>query len=144
MIWLWWHDVKRPRPPLQHIPSNICPYSDATSGEKCRAETPLSATHKGRLRLLTKCVRAWRKGKRTAMILRRLLIGLICGYQRILSPLLPPSCRFYPSCSEYAIQALRMYGLWFGLAKAAWRLLRCHPWSRGGVDWPTPPSRHGI
>lgn len=78
------------------------------------------------------------------MMCSTLLIKLIRGYQRLLSPLLPPSCRFYPSCSEYAIQALRFYGLWVGLAKTVWRLLRCHPLSRGGVDWPTPTGRHGI
>jgi putative membrane protein insertion efficiency factor len=67
-----------------------------------------------------------------------LLITLIRGYQRYVSPLLPPRCRFYPSCSEYAAQAIGFYGLGRGLVKAAWRLLRCHPLSRGGVDLPIP------
>lgn len=66
------------------------------------------------------------------------LITLIRGYQRYLSPLLPPRCRFYPSCSEYAVQAFRYYGLGRGSAKVLWRLLRCHPLSRGGIDLPTP------
>lgn len=70
-----------------------------------------------------------------------LCIVLIRAYQRFLSPLLPPCCRFYPSCSEYAIQALTYYGVGRGLAKAAWRLLRCHPLSAGGVDLPTPVRR---
>ena len=65
------------------------------------------------------------------------LIWLVRGYQRVLSPVLPACCRFYPSCSEYAILALDSYGLWRGLVKATWRLLRCHPLSRGGVDFPT-------
>jgi putative membrane protein insertion efficiency factor len=65
-----------------------------------------------------------------------ILIALIRGYQWVVSPLLPPACRFYPSCSEYAIQAIGYYGPLRGLAKAAWRLLRCHPLSRGGVDLP--------
>ena len=68
------------------------------------------------------------------------LIWLVRGYQRFISPALPACCRFYPSCSEYAILALGSYGVWRGLAKAVWRLLRCHPLSRGGVDFPTSAS----
>jgi putative membrane protein insertion efficiency factor len=64
------------------------------------------------------------------------LITLIRGYQWLVSPLLPPACRFYPSCSEYAVQAIRYYGPVRGLIKATWRLLRCNPLSRGGVDLP--------
>jgi putative membrane protein insertion efficiency factor len=69
-----------------------------------------------------------------------ILIAVIRGYQLLVSPLLPPACRFYPSCSAYAIQAIRFYGPVRGLGKAAWRLLRCHPLSRGGVDLPIPPG----
>ena len=47
-----------------------------------------------------------------------------------------PTCKFHPNCSEYAAAALRKHGLVRGSAKAAWRLLRCHPWSNGGVDYP--------
>ena len=65
-----------------------------------------------------------------------LLIALVRGYQGLVSPFLPPTCRFYPSCSEYAIQAIRYYGPMQGLIKATWRLLRCHPLSHGGVDLP--------
>ena len=72
------------------------------------------------------------------------LIVLIRLYQKALSPLFPPSCRFYPSCSEYAVQALRAYGLWRGLLKVVWRVLRCQPLSRGGVDFPTPGGRRVI
>lgn len=72
------------------------------------------------------------------------LIVLIRLYQKALSPLFPPSCRFYPSCSEYAVQALRAYGLWRGLLKGVWRVLRCQPLSRGGVDFPTPGGRRVI
>lgn len=67
-----------------------------------------------------------------------LLIALIRGYQRFVSPLLPPACRFYPSCSEYAVQAIGFYGPLRGLVRAAWRLLRCNPLSRGGLDFPVP------
>jgi len=58
-------------------------------------------------------------------------------YQLLVSPLLPANtCKFHPSCSEYAVLAIRKHGVVVGLGKAAWRLLRCHPWSAGGVDYP--------
>jgi putative membrane protein insertion efficiency factor len=72
------------------------------------------------------------------MICTWALIRLLRGYQRFVSPLLLPRCRFYPTCSEYALQAIAFYGPVRGLGKALWRLLRCHPLSRGGVDLPTP------
>ena len=62
---------------------------------------------------------------------------LIRGYQVTIGPALPPSCRFYPSCSTYALQALAKYGLLRGSWLAARRLLRCHPFHPGGVD-PVP------
>ena len=74
----------------------------------------------------------------------KLLIALIRLYQKALSPLFPPSCRFYPSCSEYAVQALRVYGLRRGLLKGLWRVLRCQPLSRGGVDLPIPGRNRVI
>lgn len=60
------------------------------------------------------------------------------GYRRCLSPWLPPSCRFHPSCSEYAETALRVHGLGRGVALALWRLARCQPFCAGGFD-PVPP-----
>jgi putative membrane protein insertion efficiency factor len=67
---------------------------------------------------------------------RHLGIGLVRLYQLLVSPLLAPgTCKYHPSCSQYAIDAMRKYGLVRGSAKAAWRLLRCNPWSRGGVDY---------
>jgi putative membrane protein insertion efficiency factor len=60
---------------------------------------------------------------------------LVRGYQRLLSPLLPARCKYHPSCSQYALDAFREYGLARGLVLAAWRLLRCNPWSHGGVDY---------
>ena len=60
---------------------------------------------------------------------------LVRGYQRLLSPLLPTRCKYHPSCSQYALDALREYGLARGLVLTAWRLLRCNPWSHGGVDY---------
>ena len=56
-------------------------------------------------------------------------------YQLLVSPLFPGTCKYHPSCSQYAIDAIRKYGLIVGSAKAAWRLLRCNPWSKGGVDY---------
>ena len=68
----------------------------------------------------------------------RLLVWyLIRGYQRFISPALPPSCRFYPSCSTYALEAVAKHGLLRGSWLAARRLMRCHPFHPGGVD-PVP------
>lgn len=64
---------------------------------------------------------------------------LVLLYQRLLRPLLPGACRFYPTCSDYAILALRRHGLLRGGALAVWRLLRCHPFHPGGVD-PVPTA----
>ena len=55
-------------------------------------------------------------------------------YQRFISPALPRRCKYHPTCSEYAVEAIRTYGVLKGLVLAAWRLLRCNPWSHGGVD----------
>ena len=64
----------------------------------------------------------------------RLLLLLLRGYQLVISPMTPPSCRFYPSCSEYAVRAVRIHGALRGGRLAAWRVLRCNPWNYGGVD----------
>ena len=62
-------------------------------------------------------------------------------YQRLVSPLFPASCKYHPTCSEYAALAIRERGVIVGGAMAVWRLLRCNPWSHGGVDY--PPARTG-
>ena len=67
------------------------------------------------------------------------LRGLIVGYRWILSPILPPTCRYHPTCSAYADQALRRFGVG-GVALALARLARCHPWGGGGYD-PVPLAR---
>jgi putative membrane protein insertion efficiency factor len=67
------------------------------------------------------------------------LIWLLRGYQLLLSPMLGPRCRFYPSCSNYAIEALRVHGAARGSLLAARRVGRCHPWNPGGLD-PVPPA----
>lgn len=64
------------------------------------------------------------------------LLAIRC-YRRVLSPLLPPSCRHVPSCSVYAEFALRRHGLWRGMMMTIWRLLRCQPLAAGGYD-PVP------
>jgi putative membrane protein insertion efficiency factor len=66
--------------------------------------------------------------------------GLVRGYQLLVSPLLPPSCRYLPSCSDYAIDALARHGALRGGALALQRLGRCHPWGGSGYD-PVPPCR---
>ena len=55
-------------------------------------------------------------------------------YQRAISPVIPARCKYHPSCSEYAVEAIRRYGVLRGVVLAAWRILRCNPWSHGGVD----------
>ena len=62
------------------------------------------------------------------------VLWLIRGYQRGMSPLLPPSCRFHPTCSEYAYEAVRRHGLVKGGRLALWRILRCNPWGGHGHD----------
>lgn len=67
-------------------------------------------------------------------------------YKRWVSPMFLPACRYVPSCSEYAHDAIEQYGVLHGGLKAAWRLLRCHPFARGGFDpvRPTHPIHHHI
>ncbi len=65
---------------------------------------------------------------------RWLTVLPIRAYQRVISPMLGQHCKYYPSCSEYAVQAVGRFGILRGLVLAGWRLLRCNPWSRGGYD----------
>ena len=67
--------------------------------------------------------------------LRGVLTAPIRLYQRAISPALPARCKYHPSCSAYAIAAVRRYGVMRGVVLAVWRLLRCNPWSHGGVDF---------
>ena len=69
-------------------------------------------------------------------MIRRALILPIRGWQTLVSPFIAPRCRYYPSCSAYAAGAIREFGPLRGLVLAGWRLLRCNPWSPGGVDHP--------
>lgn len=68
-------------------------------------------------------------------------IALVKIYQYFISPLLPKSCRYEPTCSHYTIEALRVHGLWKGGALAIKRILSCHPWGGSGYD-PVPPKEH--
>jgi len=67
-------------------------------------------------------------------VIRALAVLVLRAYQCAVSPLLPPACRFYPSCSEYAALALEKHGVLRGGILAARRLARCHPWHPGGFD----------
>jgi uncharacterized protein len=68
------------------------------------------------------------------MRLRSVVVAPIRAYQRLFSPVFGERCKYYPSCSEYAAQAVERFGILRGLVLATWRLLRCNPWSHGGVD----------
>jgi len=65
---------------------------------------------------------------------KALFLAPIRLYQRILSPFMPARCKYHPTCSEYAVQAIRVHGVARGLVLAGWRLLRCNPLSNGGID----------
>ncbi len=71
--------------------------------------------------------------------LQKALIYLIKGYRLALSPLSPPCCKYYPTCSSYAIDAIMCHGAIKGLLLSFWRILRCHPFAKGGYD-PVPNS----
>lgn len=73
--------------------------------------------------------------------MQRILIGILRGYQLLISPVLGQHCRFYPSCSHYAIKAVRLHGVLRGGWLAVRRVVRCHPWHAGGVD-PVPELPH--
>ena len=72
-------------------------------------------------------------------VTRTAVLALLRGYKWAVSPLLPPACRYLPTCSEYAAESIERHGVFRGSALAAWRLLRCHPFVRGGYD-PVPLS----
>ena len=67
-------------------------------------------------------------------VARRVAIAPVLVYQRLISPLFPRRCKYEPTCSRYAVDAIRELGVVRGLVLAAWRLLRCNPWSHGGYD----------
>ena len=71
--------------------------------------------------------------------MKQVCIGLIKIYQKAISPLKPPCCRFYPTCSAYAVEAFKKRGFFVGLALSVWRILRCNPFCRPGFD-PVPET----
>lgn len=71
--------------------------------------------------------------------IRRLFILPIKGYKKFISPLLGNNCRFYPTCSEYMMQAIEIHGVIKGILLGIWRILRCNPLCKGGID-PVPPK----
>jgi putative membrane protein insertion efficiency factor len=74
--------------------------------------------------------------------MKLLFIWLIKGYRLFISPLFPPTCRFQPTCSMYAIEAIERFGVLRGTSMAIWRILRCHPFHPGGYD-PVPERGRG-
>jgi len=72
---------------------------------------------------------------------RRVMIGLIRFYQWAISPLMPARCIHYPTCSQYTVESIQRFGPVYGLWLAIRRLLKCHPFARGGYD-PVPEKRH--
>ncbi len=66
----------------------------------------------------------------------KILIKIVRGYQKFISPLKKPCCRFYPTCSEYMILAIKKHGALKGTLKGIYRVLRCNPFSKGGIDYP--------
>lgn len=73
----------------------------------------------------------------------RIVVALIRAYQRVISPLFPPTCRFHPTCSDYAAGAIRAHGGVRGLWLALRRIGRCHPWNAGGID-PVPSREPAL
>src|SRR5260370_34755672 len=79
-------------------------------------------------------------GAETGGEMKSLALGMLRGYKRWISPAFLPSCRYVPTCSEYAMEAVERYGAWRGGALALWRLLRCHPLAKGGLDLVARPT----
>lgn len=66
--------------------------------------------------------------------MKYIFLGLIKFYRKCISPLFPPCCKYYPTCSTYAMTAFQKHGFFKGFILSVWRVLRCNPWSMGGVD----------
>ncbi len=88
----------------------------------------------GRSRGPSTASRAVRGPSTASRAARSVLIAPIVVYRRVLSPALPRRCKYEPTCSHYAVDAIREYGILKGLVLGVWRLLRCNPWSHGGYD----------
>lgn len=73
-------------------------------------------------------------------MLKKILIGFVQFYQKFISPMFPPSCRYTPTCSSYMIQSIERFGAIKGTGMGIWRILRCHPFVKGGYD-PVPEKK---
>ncbi|WP_414735254.1 membrane protein insertion efficiency factor YidD [Carnobacterium divergens] len=73
-------------------------------------------------------------------MLKKILIGFVQFYQKFISPMFPPSCRYTPTCSSYMIQSIERFGAIKGTGMGVWRILRCHPFVKGGYD-PVPEKK---
>lgn len=76
------------------------------------------------------------------MMLKKILIGFVQFYQKFISPMFPPSCRYTPTCSSYMIQSIERFGAIKGTGMGVWRILRCHPFVKGGYDPVPEKKRH--
>lgn len=74
-------------------------------------------------------------------MLKKILIGFVQFYQKFISPMFPPSCRYTPTCSSYMIQSIERFGAIKGTRMGIWRILRCHPFVKGGYD-PVPEKKN--
>jgi putative membrane protein insertion efficiency factor len=72
---------------------------------------------------------------------RNICVAILRAYRAVISPLYGQVCRYYPSCSAYALEAIQQHGVVKGVGLGVWRIARCHPWAKGGVD-DVPESRH--
>lgn len=77
----------------------------------------------------------FRLRKKVKQLMKKILMGFVHGYQRYISPLLPKSCRYHPTCSEYMVNALEYHGAFKGTIMGIARILRCHPFAEGGIDY---------
>ncbi|WP_293696569.1 membrane protein insertion efficiency factor YidD [uncultured Agrococcus sp.] len=76
---------------------------------------------------------------------RNVCVAILVVYRRLISPLYGDVCRYYPSCSRYALEAIQQWGVIRGVGLGSWRILRCNPWAVGGVDdIPEPKSRYRV
>jgi len=76
---------------------------------------------------------------------RNACVAILRVYRAVISPLYGDVCRYYPSCSGYALEAIQQHGVVKGVALGTWRILRCHPWARGGIDdVPAPHHHHHV
>ncbi|ARC58668.1 Putative membrane protein insertion efficiency factor [Frondihabitans sp. 762G35] len=73
---------------------------------------------------------------------RNVCVALLRAYRATVSPLYGDVCRYYPSCSRYALEAIQQHGAAKGIALGSWRLARCHPWAKGGIDDVPEPNHH--